>query len=70
MADYPTFHQMPKGSYPLNCHPIYALVGSLRDIIVGQIIKINKVGVNLIGAMDKVSYSKFNKVNKVNKARN
>jgi len=65
MANFPNYHQMPKNSYPLNSHPVYSLVGTLVDIVIGGISKINKVSFTLVDKLNKVSYAKFNKIKKV-----
>jgi hypothetical protein len=65
MAKFPNFHQMPKGSYPLNAHPIYALVGRIKDIIVTGIRKINGVLVSRMSHINKVSTNRIKSVNKV-----
>lgn len=65
MANFPNYHQMPKNSYPLNSHPVYSLVGSIIDIVVGGLSKINKVSFSVISGINKVVSSKFNKIDKV-----
>ena len=64
MANFPNYHQMPKNSYPLNSHPIYSLVGTLVDIVIGGLSKINKVSFSIINKINKVATSKFEKINK------
>ena len=64
MATFPNYHQMPKNSYPLNSHPVYSLVGSLVDIVVGGLGKINKVSFAVISRINKVASSKFEKIDK------
>jgi len=65
MANYPTFHQMPKGSYPMFAHPIYALVGKLTDVIVSKICAINGVIRSTICKMNGVEISEACKINGV-----
>ena len=65
MAIFPNFSQMPKGSYPLNAHPIYSLVGSLLAPVITGIKKINKVFMSNISKLNKVSQDKIGSVNEV-----
>jgi hypothetical protein len=65
MADYPTFHQMPQGSYPKNAHPIYSLVGKIGGAIVSGILAVNEVLMVTIDKINGVSKTNISKINGV-----
>ena len=54
-TQFPTFSQMPQGSYPMNAHPFRALVGIIGQIIAGAIRKVNSVFMSSINRINSIA---------------